>query len=101
MNKTFVSAFGCKLFIGHIVAALDGRPVGIAKGNVTRRIFIEERIVEKDSALADGRTVGYQCYFSQAGSVLVGFDELAQIVLALPCRDFYRPAVLKGQREIF
>ena len=40
-------------------------PVRVAEGGVTGGVFIEERVVKKESGLRDGRTMRHECQFTQ------------------------------------
>ncbi len=65
-----------KFFVGQFLAAGQREAIGASDGDVTRSVFIEERIVEKMSALGDGRTGGHERNFAEMRRAFIGFDQL-------------------------
>src|SRR5690242_7704999 len=60
VDQAVVRAELRELFRGELVSILEATAVGLAERNVRRGVFVEERVVKKQTAACDWRRVRYE-----------------------------------------
>jgi hypothetical protein len=101
VDEAFVGAELGELGVGHFFAIDEAGGVGLAEGDVAGGVLVKERVPEEDAGLGDGRVVGHEGDFAEAGGAFVGGDELAQGILAGGGGGFGDAAVDKGAADVF
>ena len=78
-----IDAQGAALGQGLVLKVVNGVGKAHAQGQMAGGVFVEQRVVEQQSGLADGTVVGHQGALAQIGAALVHSDKLGQQVVVL------------------
>ena len=100
MDHGIVQAQLVALLPGHVLEAVDGIGVAPAHGQMAGSVFIEQGIVEQNTAAADGAVLGDQGALAQVGGALVHGYHLLQGLFALLSAHFHSLAALEAEPEL-
>src|SRR5690606_25365808 len=92
---------GGEFLVVQLSSTRKGEAVGASDGDVTGGVLVEERVVEKMSAFADGGGGRDERHFAEVVGTFVGFQQFLQGGFPLFCGDFGDTSVFKVDLEIF
>lgn len=101
MVEADVASSGDKFFVGQLSPTRESEAVGASDGDVTRSVLVEERVVEKMPAFADGRGCVDQRHFAEPRRAFVGVHQFLQEGFVLFRVHFHDATVLERHAEIF
>src|SRR5439155_19893064 len=78
MDDAPVAAGLLKVFVAHLITAAERELVRGTQGDVTRRVLVEQRVVEEQSGLRNRGTVRHARDLAESSRARGGLDQLAQ-----------------------